>query len=124
MASNQTLTEALRIAELGYRVLPCNQVKEPIIKRWPEAATSDPQQIKDWFANGNYLLAVLTGPANNLFVVDVDPDGMNWLDLANTVTSSKNLLIPFYSERMEAWRVTSQVNVPSFDNPGCLEKLE
>ena len=52
------------------------------------------------------------------------PDGMNWLDLANTVTSSKNLLIPFYSERMEAWRVTSQVNVPSFDNPGCLEKLE
>ena len=79
MASNQTLNEALRIAELGYRVLPCNQEKKPTVKGWPEAATSDPQQIKDWFANGDYLLAVLTGPANNLFVVDVDPKGMNWL---------------------------------------------
>jgi putative DNA primase/helicase len=77
--ANPTLDEALRIAASGYRVLPCNQAKRPIIGGWPEAATTGPQQIKDWFANSNYLLAVLTGPQNNLFAVDVDPNGEKWL---------------------------------------------
>ncbi len=36
----------------------------------------------------------------------------------------KNLLIPFDSECIQAWRVTRQVNVTSFDNPNCLEKLD
>ena len=49
--------------------------------------------------------------------------GLNWLDLDVNEASLKNLLIPFDSE-MEAWRVTRQVNAPSFDNPDCLKKLD
>lgn len=76
---NLVLEEALRIAELGYKVLPCNQDKQPVLKGWPEKATTDAQQIKFWFSNNDYLLAVKTGPETNLFVLDVDPDGMDWL---------------------------------------------
>ncbi len=74
------LEEALRIAELGYKVLPCNQDKEPILKGWPEKASTDAQQIKSWFSNTNYLVAVKTGPETNLFVLDVDPTGIEWLE--------------------------------------------
>jgi len=77
--ANPVLKEALRIAELGYKVLPCNQDKEPILKGWPEKATADAQQIKAWFSNTDHLLAVKTGPETNLFVLDVDPEGFEWL---------------------------------------------
>ena len=76
---SQPLGEALRITELGYKVLPCKQDKQPILKRWPDAATTNPEQIKTWFSNSDYLVAVKTGPDSNLFVLDVDPDGMEWL---------------------------------------------
>ena len=42
---NLVLKEALRIAELGYKVLPCSQDKEPILKGWPEKATTDAEKI-------------------------------------------------------------------------------
>jgi len=51
-------------------------------------------------------------------------NGMNWLEPTETEVSLQNLLIPFASERMRSWRVTSKVNVPSFDNPSCIEKLD
>ncbi|MDA8702748.1 phage/plasmid primase, P4 family [Pseudomonadales bacterium] len=76
---SQTVGEALRLAELGYRVFPCNRVKKPAIKGWPDAATNDAAQITRWFSNTDFLLAVKTGSDTNLFVVDVDPDGMDWL---------------------------------------------
>ena len=76
---NLLLEEALRIAELGYKVLPCSQDKKPILKGWPEKATTDAEQIKAWFSNTDYLVAVKTGPETNLFVLDVDPKGTGWL---------------------------------------------
>ena len=77
--SNLVLEEALRIAELGYPVLPCNLDKQPILKAWPENATTDPAQIRQWFTHPDRLLAVKTGPDSDLFVLDVDPYGMEWL---------------------------------------------
>ena len=50
--------------------------------------------------------------------------GMNWLDLSGTEVSPRNLFMPFNSENMEAWRVTREVNVPAFDNPDCLKKMD
>lgn len=76
---NLVLEEALRIAERGYKVLPCSQDKKPILKGWPEKATTDAEQIKAWFSNTDYLVAVKTGPETNLFVLDVDPKGIEWL---------------------------------------------
>ena len=75
--SNLVLEEALRIAELGYRVLPCIRAKRTSINGWPEAATNDVAQITRWFSNTDFLLAVKTGSDTTLFVVDVDPNGMD-----------------------------------------------
>ena len=50
--------------------------------------------------------------------------GMNWLDLDRTESSLKNFLIPIDSEHMKAWKVTKQVNIPSFDKPDCIERLD
>ena len=49
---------------------------------------------------------------------------MKWLDLDRTESSLKNLLIPIDSEYMEAWKVTRQVNIPSFDKPDCIERID
>ena len=76
--SNLVLEEALRIAELGYRVLPCNQVKKPAIKGGPDAATKKAARITRWFSKTDLLLAVKTGSNTTLFVVDVDPDDTDW----------------------------------------------
>mgnify|MGYP000027809454 FL=1 len=73
------LEEALRIAELGYPVLPCNLEKQPVLRAWPKNATTDPVGIRQWFTHPDYLLAVKTGHDSNLFVLDVDPNGMEWL---------------------------------------------
>ena len=57
--------------------------------------------------------------------VILEPEkGINWLDESGNEASLKNLLLAFDSEFMEAWRVTSKVNVPSFDNPNCIERLD
>jgi P4 family phage/plasmid primase-like protien len=79
LKTNSVIDEALRIAELGYPVLPCNRDKQPILRAWPENATTDPAQIRQWFIHPDRLLAVKTGPDSDLFVLDVDPNGMEWL---------------------------------------------
>ena len=79
LKTNSVLDEALRIAELGYPVLPCNRDKQPILTAWPENATTDPAQIRQWFIHPDRLLAVKTGPDSDLFVLDVDPNGVEWL---------------------------------------------
>ena len=79
LKTNSVLDEALRIAGLGHPVLPCNRDKQPILRAWPENATTDPAQIKQWFTHPDRLLAVKTGPDSDLFVLDVDPNGMKWL---------------------------------------------
>ena len=47
-----------------------------------------------------------------------------WLELSEGAVSSEKLLRPFPADKMEAWRVSRKVNVPSFDNPDCLSRLE
>ena len=74
--------------------------------------------------------AILTVEANSFLqfihhrmpVILKPANGMSWLDLNRTESSLKNLLIPIDPEFMEARKVTRQVNIPSFDNPDCLER--
>jgi hypothetical protein len=72
---------ALYFAEYGLRVLPIPaRSKRPIIKDWPNAATTDPDVICGWFeqdAGGNYGIATA-----GLVAVDIDPrhGGHLWLE--------------------------------------------
>ncbi len=91
---------------------------------WEEWSAPDGKIIK--------TCAILTIEANSYLQsihhrmpVILDPEkGINWLDESGNEASLKNLLLAFDSEFMEAWRVTSKVNVPSFDNPNCIERLD
>jgi hypothetical protein len=58
---------------MGLRVLPLKPMsKEPLFKKWPERATSDPDQVDGLFPeDAPYNLGVATG--RGLLVVDVDP---------------------------------------------------
>ena len=67
------LTEALKCAWVGWRVLPVNG-KVPLVKNWPILATTEEDIIRQWwtqFSTANIGLA--TGEESNLFVLDVDP---------------------------------------------------
>jgi len=79
------MDEIFRLAELGFRIIPVGEDKRPIIKRWPEKATTDIERIKNWKASfNNDRWGVVTGKESSVFVVDVDAknDGLQkWADL-------------------------------------------
>jgi putative DNA primase/helicase len=67
------LTEALKCAGVGWRVLPVKG-KVPLVKNWPTLATTEEDTIRQWwtqFPAANIGLA--TGKESDLFVLDVDP---------------------------------------------------
>jgi putative DNA primase/helicase len=67
------LAAAMEYAGKGYRVFPQDRNKHPCIKEWPEAASTDPVQIRRWwetFPTAN--IAVATGRGSGLIVLDVD----------------------------------------------------
>lgn len=75
------LDEALRYAELGWRVLPLKpNSRKPAMNSWQHYATADPAKIRKGF-NGQYKdsgLGVATGPDSGIWVLDVDnKDGKN-----------------------------------------------
>ncbi len=74
---------ALSLAASGLHVIPVSAQKRPIIKKWPDAASTDPEQIASWWQQSpEALIGVLTGRRSGLLVVDVDlhkPGAAEWL---------------------------------------------
>ena len=90
---------------------------------------------EEWYTPDGKIVktcAILTVEANSFLqfihhrmpVILTPAKGMTWLDLNETEVSSQNILMPYDSENMEARRVTRRVNVPTFDKPECIEKLD
>ena len=75
------LSEALRLAALGIRVLPIKPgEKRPPMPAWQTAATCDTATITNWFTNlyRDHGLGIATGKTNTgqtLFVLDIDEHG-------------------------------------------------
>lgn len=69
------LNDILKLASKGLRIHPLHErAKTPIISRWPELATSDPEQIARWAkVQGACNWGVATGKSSGVFVVDIDP---------------------------------------------------
>lgn len=60
-------------ASLGLPVFPCESHKRPIVQRWQEVASSDPETIRRMFASdGAAMIGMPTGKASGLIVIDVD----------------------------------------------------
>lgn len=74
MSTNNLLAAAAHAyARRGLRVFPCKERgKEPMFKRWPDYATTDPQRISTWWASGAFNIAIATGPGSGIWVLDVD----------------------------------------------------
>jgi hypothetical protein len=70
---NHRLDQVLHLTKRGWKLFPAGvQSKIPLVK-WTTLATDDEQQIRLWDSqNPNCNWAVQTGPASNVFVVDVD----------------------------------------------------
>jgi hypothetical protein len=86
-------TAALKLAAQGFLVFPCHSVKlktaactcnkegnclkkakHPHIKGWPQKASDDEEQIRQWWSKWpNANVAILTGHLSELAVLDVDP---------------------------------------------------
>jgi hypothetical protein len=71
-ARNPLLEAALDLASRGFRVFPLRPgEKIPRIKGWKDAATTDPEQIRGWWAQFPHAnIGIATG--RGLLVVDVD----------------------------------------------------
>ena len=55
---------------------PCEKPgKHPRFSNWPERATTDPQQITQWFNGGASNIGIATGGDSGIFVLDVDVKG-------------------------------------------------
>jgi uncharacterized protein (DUF927 family) len=67
------LSVALDFVKAGYMLLPCRPDKSPHIKDWPNKATTDEQQIKEWWARWpEAMIGLPTGKKNGVWVLDVD----------------------------------------------------
>lgn len=64
------LKESLHLAELGYRLLPCNG-KKPSLEDWPRKASNDPERLREWFGSEERNIGLLCG---EVAVVDIDAD--------------------------------------------------
>jgi hypothetical protein len=80
--NTKTLEFALQLAKAGRPVFPAAVDKKPLITDWPNQASTDENQIREWFTDQPSLVGVPTGERSGFDVVDVDPrhGGDQWLD--------------------------------------------
>jgi hypothetical protein len=73
---NGLLKSALHLASCGLPVHPCRPGrKKPILKAWQHRATTDRATLRRWWSQWpDANVAVATGGAERLLVVDVDPE--------------------------------------------------
>src|SRR5205823_5115091 len=65
-------------------IFPCYSNKRPACEHGHKDASADPDRIRElWAGKTGLLLAVPTGAASGISVLDVDVAGMPWLTGAN-----------------------------------------
>ena len=76
---NRVFDSAMAYTQKGYRVFPVRVgEKRPATTNGFHDATTDPDQIQAWFGNNPQLNIGI--PTGGMLVVDIDPEGLNWLD--------------------------------------------
>jgi hypothetical protein len=102
---NPITNAALRHARAGRPVFPCWPSKQPRTPRGFRDATTDPETIQRWFSADDAVLAVPTGRASGLVVLDVDGH-LGWESLRDLEQAHESL------------PRTASVKTPSVDRVG------
>ncbi len=70
---NNLLELALKYADLGWYIHPLDG-KRPLLKDWPNKATTDKEIIKSWFTRQYQAcnIGIVTGKKSGIFVLDID----------------------------------------------------
>lgn len=73
-ADADTVTLAVALARnCGYAVFPCGDDKRPMLKGWPERASTDPAAIfRLWHQHPGPLIGIVTGERSGIDVLDLD----------------------------------------------------
>jgi hypothetical protein len=84
---------AYACSQLGFRVFPlANGTKRPAIEGWKERATSDLDQVREWWAGGEftgYPVGIATGPGSGVWILDLDiKNGINGFDTLKTLAAA------------------------------------
>jgi hypothetical protein len=93
---NPNLTAALSLAAAGLPVFPAGPDKRPLLTGWQEKASTEPEQIRDWWrAHTAALPAVFVGRAD-LVVIDCDrhPGGSDGIKAFNRLVSANGGNLP------------------------------
>jgi Bifunctional DNA primase/polymerase, N-terminal/Primase C terminal 2 (PriCT-2) len=121
---------ALKYAQLGYPVFPCKRRdKAPFVRDGFKAATTDKKQVQQWWSEWpNAMIAIPTGPASGIDVLDIDVklaegiDGYkfvpNWQELSplRSETPSGGTHVWFRSENKV--RNSTSLIAPGVDTRG------
>lgn len=71
--NEKILSAALKYAEYGWAVFPCNKKKEPLTENGFYAASKDPAVIKQFFTKHTHCtIGVATGKISGFWVLDID----------------------------------------------------
>ena len=70
---NDMSLAAIKIAKDGFKIFPCNDKKQPLVKNGFHAATNNVNQINEWWTKWpNAAIGMPTGAVNGFWVVDCD----------------------------------------------------
>ena len=83
--AQKTTRTATELADSGVPVFPCNDLKRPMTQHGHQDASTDPTRIALFFRDPGALIAMPTGLASKIDVIDEDPKNGGNLDTLGSI---------------------------------------
>lgn len=89
------LDEAIKLANKGFKIIPCLG-KKPVIPKWQIYATTNIEEIKKKWGSNNYNIGILTGKnGGNIVVIDCDiKENINGINNLHSYLKEKGIELP------------------------------
>jgi len=96
---------AYACSQLGFRVFPLVPgSKRPAIEGWKTKATSDLDQIREWWAGGEFTgcpVGIATGPGSGIWILDIDTKhGINGFEVFRGIASANGASVEEFTRTM------------------------
>ena len=80
-------------SDKGWRVFPCGNDKKPMVKDWPNEATTDRAKIAAWWGpTPNAGIGLATGKQSGIFAIDIDAGHNGFETLASLPTMPETVM--------------------------------